>query len=249
MNAVPVYTTEHFITSSDVDFASKLRLSTMFGFFQDIASLHAANLGASVERLRADHGAAWILMRARLEVDKYPMLHDKVTVQTWPQAPRALYERDYAIKDEAGNTMVRAASTWIIMKLETREIIRGKLLDYFNIELNTDRALEKRLGKLHPTEGAVPIYEKPIGYSDIDYNEHINNARYVEYVMDCISVPEHKAKAVRAIEVHYLNEAVPGETIVLRRAEAEGPAGKSLYVDGIGKEGGTQVFGSVIEFE
>ncbi|MDR3296467.1 MAG: acyl-ACP thioesterase [Clostridiales Family XIII bacterium] len=248
MDPVALYTTEHFITSSDVDFASKLRLSAMFDFFQDIASQHAANLGASVERLREDYGAAWILTRARLEVDRYPVLHDKITLETWPQAPRALYERDYAIRNEAGDVMARAASTWIIMKLKTREIMREKLLDYYNIELKKDRALEKRVGKLRPVENAAPVYEKPIGYSDIDYNEHINNARYVDYVMDCMTVQEHKQRTARAIEIHYLNEAVPGETILLRRAEA-GSEGKSVYVDGVEKTGGAQVFVSVTEFE
>jgi acyl-ACP thioesterase len=245
--AVPVYSTNHFITSSDVDFASRLKLSAMFGFFQDIAARHAANLGGGVERIRTERGVAWILMRVRVEVAKYPKLHDKINLGTWPQKPRALYERDYVISDESGDALVRAASTWIIMNLKDREIVREKFLDYRGVEIKTERALGRGLAKMKPIEDAEPVFEKMIGYSDVDYNEHINNARYVDYIMDCIPFPEHKSRAIRAVEVNYLNELTPGETIVLRRAAVPETNGR-LYVEGVRKTDEQPVFLSVVEF-
>ena len=214
---VPVYTTERYITDTDADFQRRQRLSSMFSMFQDIAALHASNLGADVDWLYREHNLAWILMRIRVEIDKYPTLAQELLLDTWPQKPRALYDRDYRIRDKDGNLLVRAASTWIIMNLGTREIKRDIFFDYHGLEMNKDRALGKSLGKLRPIEGAELVYEKEIKFSDLDYNIHANNARYVDYIMDMFTLDEHRARELKAIEVHYINETGPGETLQLKR--------------------------------
>ena len=217
----------------------------MFGMFQDIAAAHASNLGAEVKWLREEMDLAWILMRIRLEIDNYPMLGQDVTVETWPQNPKALYERDYLIRDTGGNVLVRAASTWVIMNLSTREIKRDKFLDYFGIETKKERALKDGVGRLKPLSDAEAVYEKKIMFSDVDYNYHANNARYVDFIMDVFSFDEYRKREIKAIEVHYVNEIGPEETIVIRQKSLED--GKD-YIDGINKADGKQVFNALVEW-
>jgi len=229
---VSLYTIKRYITDSDADFQRRQKPGSMFGMFQDIAALHASNLGADVNWLYTEHNLAWILMRVRVEIDKYPVYAQDVFVDTWPQKPRALYDRDYQIRDMDGGVLVRAASTWIIMNLATREIKRDKFLDYFGVETDEKRALEKVPGRLKPIEGAELVYEKIIKFSDVDYNVHTNNAKYVDFLMDAFTVEEHRARTLRAIEVHYVNETSPGDVLLFRRKIIDG---KTDYLECVRK--------------
>lgn len=248
MNPIPVFSNNYNITSSDVDFKSQLKLSRMFDFFQDIASQHAANLGASVDGLHDNFNVAWVLTKVRVEIDRFPILNDLVTIETWPQEARAIYERDYVIKDADGNVIVRAVSNWVVMNLEKREMLRKKMVDYLDIDILKDRALTVKMRKLKPLNELVEMYKKVIRYSDIDYNEHINNAKYVDYILDCFPVPEIKANEIRAIEVHYLNEALSGDTITLRKADFSEDK-KTVYIDATADDDCRVVFNSTLEFK
>ena len=248
MNPVPLYTNDYFITSSDVDFKRLLKMSRLFDFFQDIASQHAENLGGSVEMLRDKHNVAWVLMRMRVEIDEIPKLHDKITIETWPQKARAIFERDYVVKDSKGNVVVRATSNWVILSIEKREIVREKLVNYLDVETLSERAIDKKMGKLKPPSGLNEIYKKEIRYSDIDYNGHINNARYVDFIMDCIPVSKFEKENIKAIEVHYLNEAGSGEAIALRAADFT-EDGNVVFIDAVSGDDERVIFNSTVEFE
>jgi len=240
-----LFTMERHVTDSDVDFHRRQKFSSMFGMFQDIAALHAANLGAAVNWLQSEMNVAWVLMRMRVEVDKYPVLAQDLCVETWPQAPRALYERDYIIRDTEGKPLVRAAAIWVIMNLGTREIKRDKFLDYCGIEIKKERAIDSGIGRLKPIEKAGLAYEKKIKYSDVDYNIHVNNAKYVDYVMDAFSFDEHRKRELKALEMHYVNEVGPDETMLIKRKSLSN--GKD-YVEGMRKTDKNLVFNALVEW-
>jgi acyl-ACP thioesterase len=221
----------------------------MLSFFQDNSSLHAANLGASVEWLYSEHRSAWVLMRFRLEIDRYPKLSQDISVESWPQDPKGFYERDFIIRGQGGETLVRAASTWVIVNLDTRKIKRERFLDFHNVEICRDRAIGGGVGSLKPMADAETLGEKTMCYSDIDYNNHVNNARYLDHIMDCFPMDMHRDHAVRAVEMHYINEAHPGDVIVFRRKCLAADSGKRIYVDGMLKTDGAAIFTAAIEFE
>jgi len=245
IDPVPVFSIDSIITSTDTDMYRRQKPSSMFGVFQDIAAAHARNLGADVRWLREEMDLAWILMRTRVEIDKYPMLGQEIVVETWPQDPRALYERDYVMKDTDGNTLVRAVSTWIIMNLSTREIKRDKFLDYFGIETKKERAIMGGVGRLKPMPGVENILEKEIRFSDIDYNLHLNNAKYVDIIMDTFPYDVYVKNELEAIEVHYINEIGPGETLCIRMLKVDD---YKYYIEGIRKADNNMVFNSIVEW-
>ena len=244
-DAIPVYTIKRLITDTDADLKRRQKLSSVFAMFQDIAGLHAANLGAGVNKLYKDLNLAWILMRIRVEIDRYPTLSEEIVVETWPQRPRALYERDYKIRDVNGISLIRAASTWVIMNLATREIKRDSFLDYLNIEIKKERSLENNPGRLRPEKDAETVYEKEIKFSDIDYNAHANNAKYVDFIMDVFPVDEHLSREISAIEVHYVNEASSGDILLLRKKPMDE---NKDYIDCVRKKDEVLIFNALVEW-
>jgi acyl-ACP thioesterase len=201
-----------------VDVAKSLRVSEAFNYFQDIAGLHAYNLGAGIDHIKETYGIVWILMRLRLEVNRMPRLEEPVVIETWPQPPQVRYDRDYVIKaGQDGELLVRAISSWILMDIETHDIVKGKVFEYACDIGESERAIDRLLRQLKAPGPLSRLDERPVRYSDIDYNLHVNNARYIDLIMDYYPLDFHLEYEVGAIEVNYINEIRPDETLVVSK--------------------------------
>jgi acyl-ACP thioesterase len=242
----PKIKTQYKIMDRDSDFSKRLKIGSLFGYLQDAASMHSEHLGCGVDRLLRDFGVAWILMRLRIDIIRMPLLFEEITIETWPQEPKAVFERDYIVKDTRGDILINAVSMWVLMDMEKREITRNKLFDY-GIPILKERAIDCRLGKLKPFDTPKFMCEKEIGYSDSDYNGHINNAMYANYIMDCLDADFLKTHEIKTISINYVNEILLGDTLLLRKDE--NICNPNLfYVEGVGEKEGKLAFQSIVEF-
>ncbi|MBR1630380.1 MAG: acyl-ACP thioesterase, partial [Paludibacteraceae bacterium] len=53
-------------------------------------------------------------------------------------------------------------------------------------------------------------------YSDVDFNRHVNSARYVEWMMDALPTEWVQTHDVTHFEVNYLQEALLGQDVHVR---------------------------------
>lgn len=247
MNPVPMLTNKYTVLVNDVDFTRKLKLSSIFNYFQEIASMHARNLGLGIDTLVQDLGVVWALVRIRLDIIRYPRWNEEITIDTWPQAPRRFeFERDFLVKDQDGKVIARAVSVWVMMDMKTRRLTRPEIsLDNYP-DFNTNRAIDCSLGKLKPLSQPSVSYKRLIGCSDIDMNGHLNNSKYLDFIMDCFSMEHLKKYEVSSIQVNYINEVLPGDTIVLYKEENE-PEPGIVHVEGVSENNGSAVFRALIE--
>jgi|GEM_PF-1233875 len=215
---VAKYKVNSTIKSSDVDCFHELKMNRAFQLFQDSANEHSTNLDLSVNNLADRHGVAWILMRMRVEAIKMPLRDDDICIETWPLPSSPMYERDFIIYDKNGDPLLKCGSVWIIMDMESRNIIRDRILKYEHIEMLTDRAVGGKLKQLREPGPLERVYDRLIHYTDIDYNGHVNNTRYVEYCYDCLDLSFYERNRVSAFEINFVNECMTGETIVLYKA-------------------------------
>ena len=59
-----------------------------------------------------------------------------------------------------------------------------------------------------------------VRYSDIDVNGHVNNSRYIGWLMDAHAMALHRSHTVKSIEVNYLGETVVGDRLSMLSKEA-----------------------------
>lgn len=236
-----------------MDFSRKLSMSKAFLYFQDIAAAHAENLGAGVKELRINKGVAWIVMRMRVEVERMPGLDEEIMIETWPRPTAPLYERDYRILSAGGDILVRATSVWIIMELDSREIIKRNIVEYKEIEIHNEKAVPVKLRQLKEPATPEKIYENKLRYTDIDYNDHVNNAKYVDYSYDCFPLDYHKKNSIKAFEINFINEGKYGETLDLLCASYPAgscgdPTDDAFFIEGKAESDGRVVFKAKMEF-
>jgi acyl-ACP thioesterase len=239
-----VFKRTYHVDLRDVDFTKKLKLSALFGYLQDIASLASIDLGYGIETLEKKYGVAWILTRIRVDIDRLPKWDEEILIETWPLEPGKIeFDRDFLVKDANGKTIIRAISKWVIMDIKERKIKRSELINIRYPENMTERAIEAKLGRMKDFGQLEVAYKKVIGYSDIDFNGHLNNSKYVDYIMDCFPVAEHKKHSLRSVDLNFMHEALPGDTLILLKDVSKAGEG-IIYIEGVNEKDNHAVFRS-----
>jgi acyl-ACP thioesterase len=207
-----------------VDRSDRLTLASTFDFFQEAAINHAEALGVGRDAL-VKTGQIWVLSRLSVVWDRRPKWREALTVRSWPRGWEKLFAlRDYDIRDAAGVPVVRGRGCWIILDLEKRRPLRPQaLMESMPLNQGLD-AMEGLPPSLESRGDLRRAGERRARYSDVDYNGHVNNARYVQWIQDLME-PEALENCGRArLDINYLGEVRPGQAVELWQAEfpAEG---------------------------
>ncbi|KKE79711.1 thioesterase [Oceanobacillus caeni] len=236
-----LFTSKYHIDLRDVDFKKELKWSALFSYFQEIASLAASDLGLGIDTLQKGNGLAWVLTKIRVDVDRLPSWGEEIIIETWPLEPGKLnFDRDYIVRDQDGKSIIRAISSWVIIDLKERKLKRSKSIPFSFPTPKVDRAMKDTFSKLKHNEQVETVYTKTIGYSDVDFNGHLNNSKYIDYIMDCFDINDHKKYDVMSIEVNFIHEALPGESILLKKDVTLHD--NQVYVEGINEKNNRIVF-------
>ena len=206
------HTLEFQIPTYGADFNGKATIQTLLQCFQEVAWQHAEILDLGFDKL-FEQKLIWVLARQRVKIYDFPTWRDKIKVKTWAVGRDKLFwYRDFRITDQNDIELAKAASSWIIINYETRRPFIAD--ESFTIDItNPERAFEEPLSKIRPLEYSVQDFQKNITYSDLDLNEHVNNVKYIEWILDGYDFGYLKEHKIETVELNYLAEAKVGDSI------------------------------------
>lgn len=197
----------------DTDAGQLLKPVSFMNYAQEIANCHAAVLGFGYDDLIKTR-TAWVLSRMHIKFSELPLWRDTVNLRTWHKGPEGLfYLRDFRMTDaEDKKELVVATTSWLVVNIDTRRLVRETLLDEDSI--CRDNAVSRPCGKLRipsPEEQALTVSHR-VSYSDIDLNGHANNAMYLLWAMDAVGCDVTLRRPLREMTVNFNHEIKAGET-------------------------------------
>lgn len=209
------------VTCYDTDVAHYLKPGAFMDLAQEIAYISADSLGFGYDDLQR-YGTAWVLSRMHIIFPEMPRWKDEVELQTWHKGFEGpFYVRDFRLLGPDGAPAVLATSSWLIIDVATRRLLRREHLEG-KLPLDTecrDSALDTPCGKVvMPSAGIEKAGEHKVAYSDVDIIGHTNNAKYVVWAMDCLDFDTLATRRVRSIRINFNKETRAGETVELFRA-------------------------------
>ncbi len=228
----PLYRQSYRILDSDVDCFGRLSPARILFFAQDSAGQHCQRLSLNYDVLAKKH-LFWAVLRHRVQVIRYPMVGETITVETWPMpTTRSAYPRSTVAYDSQGREVFRAISLWALMHMDNRTLV---LPDKSGIEV---------AGLLRGSELAAPgsmaliqagnRQHRQVCFTDLDRNGHMNNCRYLAWISDLLPSAFHQKNAPKEFTVCYFSEAREGQNLLLQWSLSDGPA---LAVDGLRADG------------
>ncbi len=203
------------VRSYETDPSGRLSIPGLCNYLQEVASTHAADLGISIDDLRRDD-LTWVLGRLQLEVERLPRWRDEVRVTTWPSRLRGFFVmRDFLVEDADG-VLARATSTWFVIDLVRRRVVRIPAAVRALRLPERERALAETWAKLPPLEASDREARFTIRQSDIDINIHVNHVKYLEWALETLDIEFFAERRLTALEVDFLAELNYGDSVATR---------------------------------
>lgn len=217
----------------DTDAAWRLKPSAFMNMAQEAAGQHAVYLGFGYDDLIVSN-TAWILSRLNIKFLDTPLWRDEITLTTWHKGlNRLFYIRDFVLTDKDGKERVKATTSWLVMNLENRRLVRDpKLVDMDGI--CTDDAIETPADKVQMPKDieAEYVMDHHVSYSDVDTNGHTNNAMYMQWAMDTVEYEIASTRPVKEVTINFNHETKPGDIVSLYRTSVEKEGGLHVFVEG-----------------
>jgi len=210
------------IRSYEVDCRGRLSIVSIFNFMQEAASKHADALGLSIQQLLSEN-YTWLLSRLKIKIHTYPAWTDQLSVRTWPSGTRSLFAmRDFDLKDQNEHSVAAAVSAWLVIDTQKRRPVRiGSFVNRLN-PVKGDHILPAELNKLPLQRDYEHQRKFRVRRRDLDINQHVNNASYVEWVVENIPATVHDNFVLTELEINFLAEAFL-DNHVIARCQAQGP--------------------------
>ena len=241
-----VHTEQNTLTPLSCDCFGRCKPSELLRFAQAAAEAHCRELGADWETMAAKN-YFWAVIRQKMEITRLPQAGETITVKTWPMpTTRVAYPRATEGFDEAGNSLFKIISIWVIMDVHSRTmVLPGKsgvevAGTSFGTELKAPGGLPAGTFQTQTLRKVTP--------EDLDRNGHMNNARYLDWLWDLRSQEYHKTHPLKSVTICYMSEALEGQQLQLSYTE-----GDVLRLDGSLTEtdvctGHTRIFSAQAEF-
>ena len=227
------YTENHTVTCYETDASWRLKPCSFMNLAQEAAGRHAVYLGFGYDDLIAQN-TAWILSRVHVEYVDAPKWRDEIVLNTWHKGlNRLFFLRDFLLTDKEGKELVKATTSWLVMNLETRRLVRDpKLLEEGTV--CTDNVIETPADKVQMPKDSVPehVMDHVTAYSDVDTNGHANNAMYMQWAMDAVDYQVASQRPVKEFTINFNHEIKAGETVSIFKVKEEREDGLHVFVEG-----------------
>ncbi len=208
------------IGDTQVNAFDRLKNSQLLAILQEAAGEHGALLGVDKDSLLKKN-LFWALIRYHIEVTRLPRSGETITVETWPMpTTRTAYPRATVAYDADGNELFRGISLFVLVNFETRAMVlpafSGVAVDGW--VRGNELALP---GSLLP-KALENDESRVVRFSDLDFNGHMNNCRYMEWVDDLLSAQFHAEHSPREMVICYHTEAREGDKVDMSWALEDG---------------------------
>jgi acyl-ACP thioesterase len=219
--SIDVFSLNVHVKFSHTDRSGFLTPAAALDYAEEAASGHAELLGAGFEAM-TEKRQIWVLSRISVHMEKRPRFGETVTVRTWPRG----HERLFAIRDYemtvGDHLFVRARSSWIILDMDTRRPLRPDSV-MEKMPLNEGKnALPENAAALAEAPGLAPVMERKALYSDLDFNGHVHNTRYMQWVCDLFEPRLIENAETIAFDMNYLKEIPASSVTSLWLGRADG---------------------------
>lgn len=197
------------VQPEDIDLSG---LSTVPSLYRKIISAVGINIrkeGYGVD-VMAQLGLTWALARCGIEIRHRPSLYSELTVEVWKgHEDGVCYGRNIEIRDGTGEMIGCGITDWCVLdRITHRPVVTRLKSPLESREVRCDKPKHIRLFNGEKEVSGIA------GYSECDFNGHLNNCRYVDWFFNLL--PDNVTSQTRPlrIDINFKSEIMRGARIL-----------------------------------
>ncbi|MBN1482139.1 hypothetical protein EH223_07775 [candidate division KSB1 bacterium] len=219
------------IHSYESDLTTRASSAALLQFMQESAWNHAEHLELGYSHL-FEKNLAWVLARLSLHTSSLPTWHSTIKLETFPSGLDKLFAyRDFRILDSAGNPLAVGTTTWLVIDIERRRPQRTE--SYFHVRDWGDyaHAFPGFAPKVDSVSQPDSISRRTVRFSHLDVNGHVNNVKYLEFVLDAFPLDFLTNNMLVTLDMNFINEALYDDTVAIHTQHIQDYYLHSLFRD------------------
>ncbi len=188
---------------SDYDRTGHLSCEALLHILEAVGSQHSEALHDNIIE-RSRRGTAWVLVSWRIQFVARPDGGVPLHVTTWSRAnlAKGALFRDFLVNGPDGQELVRAEARLAMIDRTTGQLVRVGEEMYAAYAAEETTVFDTKTPRLRPPKEYETERRVALRRSDIDFNGHVHNSRYLEFALE--AVPEELYRAARFRELHIL---------------------------------------------
>jgi acyl-ACP thioesterase len=207
---------EYSISFDEVDTKNEVFLPVLWSFMQETAWHHADHLRLGYSDLEERH-YFWVLSRLSIQMKEYPQWGERIKVKTWLTGIGRLFAlRNFSIADSRGTIVGTAKSAWLVLDLKSRKPQRIEPVFKHILHLLDDLSPSTEPEKLPSAVRFEMEKTYTVRYSDIDMHHHVNNIKYIEWILDSYPFEMNQTHHIHTFEINFLAESSYGDAITIQ---------------------------------
>lgn len=217
----PVFEEKYRITSYLVNLRQRAGLYAILNLVQDVGWQQALALGFDL----AGQGMSWVFTRQKLVMENWPGWNEEVTIRTWlrPAGKSPFVFRDYELFC-GGRKIGECTSSFTLIDSATRKLAAPDWSSFEKVWRREGWLVHQPAKILLPKElGDLASFE--VRNSDLDLNNHVNNTKYAQWILDAVPVQSLRTADLHEYEINFLAETRKGDLITIQAPASQTPTG------------------------
>jgi medium-chain acyl-[acyl-carrier-protein] hydrolase len=210
------YSKTYEVNGFDLDPNYRLKKHLLAAYFQNTMACELDELGLAAFHLQ-EEDKTWILNEMRVDYSsKMPRWREEVRIDTWTRKLSSIrLYRDYEAYGVSGRLIARGTTSVLIVNDRTRRPEKlGPTADRFSV-IDEEVFPGYRFPKLDPPgHDATYRLTGTVRTFDIDFNNHLNNIRYIAAAIEPIPYHYRREKTLKTFSIKYTNEAYLHDELV-----------------------------------
>ena len=241
------YEESKIVNAYDVDLNNRLKLNALFNYLQETASNHADKLKLGFNDLIIQD-LGWVLSWAKVEISSFPGFGETIKVMTWPKCRHKLFSmRDFIVTDDKEKTFFKVSTAWLMINVKTKRITDTRnLIQQIYYQPDQIAVIDLPEKMITGAERNI-LFTKKIRYTDLDINQHVNNTKYIELVLDSFTPDYHKVHILKSMTISFNSESFFDDELEIRSSNIN-HSNESTFIDGINIKTSKQVFQALVQW-
>lgn len=161
-----------------------IKTSTVLDIVQDIATAHSEHCGYGMHKLR-EMGIAWLMQGIKLHFESPVKTFSTITANTAVKDMKGVVSERGTIIEQDGKTVAKTVAAWFM--LDTSKMRPMRIPSEFTERYGTHDFCDDFFSYKKPSLMDAPkAYTITVRNKEIDTNNHLNNQKSAELLMDAL---------------------------------------------------------------